>query len=154
MARGIELTAYDLAMRFVGMREVPGTGSNPAVLAMLKLDQTWPEGDEVAWCSGFANYICWLLRLPRSKSLRARSWLGVGASVALHEAEAGFDVAILSRGENAPGPEVLDAPGHVGFFSGWEQNQRILLLGGNQGDSVNVAPFDATRLLGIRRLRG
>ena len=42
---------------------------------MLRLDQQGPENDEVRWRSAFMNYITWLLRLPRSKNLRARSWL-------------------------------------------------------------------------------
>ena len=108
--RKIELTAFDMAQRFVGMKEIPGTGDNPQIVSMLRLDQTWPKNDEVPWCSAFMNYITWLLRLPRSKDLRARSWLLVGRPVTLEEAEPGFDVVILKRGgDDQPGPEVIDA---------------------------------------------
>jgi uncharacterized protein (TIGR02594 family) len=148
----IEITAFDLAQRYVGVGEVAGSASNPQILAMLRLDQEWPEGDDVPWCSAFMNYIAWLLRLPRSKSLRARSWLLVGRPLSLEEAAAGFDVVILKRGKsNQPGPDVIEAPGHVGLFAGREGN-RILVLGGNQSDAVNVKGFPANRLLGIRRL--
>ncbi|OIQ52145.1 hypothetical protein BerOc1_00618 [Pseudodesulfovibrio hydrargyri] len=149
--RAIQMTAFDMAQRFVGVREVPGSQSNPAVLAMLKLDDDWPEGDDVPWCSAFANYVAWLLRLPRSKSLMARSWLKVGRAVG-GEAEPGFDVVVLKRGTGKqPGPEVLDAPGHVGFYAG-EENGRVLVLGGNQKDEVNIAAYPKSRVLGIRRL--
>jgi uncharacterized protein (TIGR02594 family) len=152
MMRRVELTAFDLAGRFVGVSEVPEQASNPHVLAMLRLDDEWPEGDHVPWCSAFVNYVSWLLRLPRSKSLRARSWLRVGRSVSLQEAEAGFDVVILKRGGgNQPGPEVIDAQGHVGFFAGLE-GTKILVLGGNQSDAVDVSRYPSSRLLGIRRL--
>lgn len=145
-------SAYDLAERFVGLKEVPGKAANPQILAMLKLDQDWPEGDEVPWCSGFVNYIAWLLRLPRSKSLRARSWLNVGEPIYINDAEAGFDVVIFSRGKGTqPGPEVIKAPGHVAFFAGRE-NDHILSLGGNQGDTVSIARYSIGALLGIRRL--
>jgi hypothetical protein len=98
------------------------------------------------------NYIAWLLRLPRSKSLRARSWLLVGKSVRLEEAEIGFDVVILKGGAgNQPGPDVIEAPGHVSFFAGRECN-KIIVLGGNQSDAVNVSRYPSSRLLGIRRL--
>ena len=148
----IKMTAFSMAERFVGVKEVSGSASSPQVLAMLRLDAEWPEGDDVPWCSGFMNYVAWLLRLPRSKSLLARSWLGVGSSVTLEEAEKGFDVVILKRGGSAePGPEVLDAPGHVGLFAG-RDGESILVLGGNQSDSVNVQIYSADRLLGIRRL--
>ena len=69
----MNITAFELAQRFVGVKEIPGSESNPMVLSMLRLDQAWPEGDEVPWCSAFVNYIAWLLRLPRSKALNARS---------------------------------------------------------------------------------
>lgn len=148
----IELTAYDLAQRFAGIKEIPGSENNPQVMAMLRLDQQWPENDEVPWCSAFMNYITWLLRLPRSKDLRARSWLLVGRPVALEEAAPGFDVVILKRGGgDQPGPEVIDAQGHVGLYAGLEYD-RILLLGGNQSNTVCVSGYPVNRLLGIRRL--
>ncbi len=151
---GIETSAFDLAQRFVGVKEIPTDESNPQVLAMLKLDGDWPKGDHVPWCSAFTNYIAWLIRLPRSKSLRARSWLTVGKAVELNDATIGFDVVILKRGGGRqPGPTVINAPGHVGFFAGRE-GKDVLLLGGNQNDAVNVTRYSSTRLLGVRRLFG
>jgi hypothetical protein len=105
----------------------------------------------VPWCSAFTNYICWLLRLPRSHNLRARSWLAVGVPVTLTQAQVGFDVVILRRGVDSPGPEVIDAPGHVAFFAALEGGD-VLLLGGNQGDAVNVLRFPIDKVLGVRRL--
>lgn len=146
----LEVTAFDIAQRFVGITETSGTVSNPQILAMLRLDNAWPEGDEVAWCSAFTSYCCWLLRLPRSTSLRARSWLGIGQQI--DKPEVGFDVVILQRGEGIqPGPEVLDAVGHVGFYAG-RQGLSILVLGGNQGNAVTIQPFSTNRVLGYRRL--
>jgi len=148
----MKITLYHLAQRFVGIKEVPGKQHNPLILSMLQLDAAWPEGDEVAWCSGFLNFICWLLRLPRSKSLRARSWLGVGTPVMLEDARVGWDIVILSRGPGEqPGPEVIDAPGHVGLYAG-HYTTRVLLLGGNQSDTVQVSQYARDRILGVRRL--
>lgn len=148
----IELTAFELAQRFVGVSEINGQASNPAVLAMLRLDMKWPETEDVPWCSAFCNYVAWLLRLPRSKSLLARSWLLIGQSIPLELATPGFDVAIFKRGSGPqPGPEEINAPGHVGWFAGLD-GARILVLGGNQGNSVSVAGYPAHDLLGIRRL--
>jgi uncharacterized protein (TIGR02594 family) len=148
------LSAYELAERFIGVREVPGVASNPQVLAMLRLDHQWPGGDHVPWCSAFLNYIAWLLRLPRSKDLRARSWLRVGRALHIDEARRGFDTVILrSPGRHEPGPEVIDATGHVGLFAGLESS-RVLVLGGNQSDRVSVARYPVSRVLGVRRLAG
>ncbi len=148
----IELTAFELAQRFVGMQEVKGPTANPQVLAMLRLDQDWPDDDEVPWCSAFMNYITWLVRLPRSKDLLARSWLKLGRSISLEEAQVGFDVVILKRGtKNQPGPDVLNAPGHVGFFAGLE-GTFVQVLGGNQDDTVSISRYPTSRVLGVRRL--
>lgn len=148
----LKVSAFDLAQRFVGMEEIPGTENNMSILAMLRLDQKWPKDDEVPWCSAFVNYVAWLLRLPRSKSLRARSWLNVGMPVGLDLAWPGFDVVILKRGGgDQPGPEIIEAPGHVGFYAGKDQDG-VFLLGGNQKNSVNVAKFKLDRILGTRRL--
>jgi len=149
----MEITAYDIAQRFIGIREVDGSVANPAILAMLRLDGDWPKDDSVPWCAAFTNYVCWLLRLPRSKSLRARSWLSVGTPVVEADRwEAAYDVVILQRGSGKqPGPSVIDAPGHVGFFSA-QEGERIWILGGNQSDEVNVSSYPKSRVLGVRRL--
>ena len=139
-------TPYQIAERFVGIKEIPGKDDNYQILSMLKLDNDWPEHDEVPWCSGFANYVAWLLRLPRSKSLMARSWLDVGIPIPLKDAKAGYDVVILSRGTN---PKA----GHVGFFSSL-MGPKIYLLGGNQSDTVCVSDYNRSRFLGARRLGG
>ncbi len=148
----ISITAFDLAQRFVGISEVKGNVSNTQVLAMLQLDNPGITNDEVPWCSAFVNYVTWLLRLPRSKSLMARSWLTVGRSIQAQDAIVDCDIVVLKRGEgNQPDADVLDAPGHVGFFAGW-QNGKILVLGGNQNNQVSIASYTFDRVLSIRRL--
>ena len=51
------MTPFDMAQRFAGIKEVGGSVDNPQIMAMLKLDNSWPENDEVAWWSAFANSI-------------------------------------------------------------------------------------------------
>jgi uncharacterized protein (TIGR02594 family) len=144
--RGISISAYELAQRFTGLREVEGKVSNPQIMAMLQLDAAWPSADEIPWCSAFVNYISWLLRLPRSKSLAARSWLEVGLPIPVEQAEPGLDVVILRRGD-----PMDQTRGHVGFF-GSADSKTVWVLGGNQEDSVNLAPFNSAHILGVRRL--
>ena len=144
-------SAFRLAKKFVGRKEVPGTLDNPLILAMLKLDNEWPEHDEVPWCSAFVNWICFLADLPRSKSLRARSWLNVGSAIPLGAAFKG-DIIVLQRGAGEqPGPSVIDAPGHVGFFAG-TLDSYVKVLGGNQADQVKVSNYQVSRILSVRRL--
>lgn len=142
--KGKTVTAFSLAQRFVGLEELAGPGSSPVVLAMLQLDARWVADDETPWCSAFVNAVAWLLDLPRSRSLAARSWLQVGRSVEIGAAESAFDVVVLSRGRNS-------LNGHVGFYGGHSATT-VTLLGGNQGNAVSLATFDRSRLLGVRRL--
>lgn len=149
----VYITPYTLAQRFDGLAEVPGAVHNPAVLAMLQLVDRSVHDDETPWCSAFVNWVMWLVDGPRSKSLAARSWLAVGYPIPLTEATPARDVVILKRGANAPGPTVVDAPGHVGFFAGLAHApDRVRVLGGNQGDKVCYEEFPIDRVLGVRRL--
>lgn len=138
------VTAELIARRFLGQKEISGPKSNPLILGMLQHAGQWPTDDSVPWCSAFVWNIAWLLDLPRPEhaALAARSWLRVGTEVKqLEEANVGFDIVILRRGEG----------GHVGFFEGVSQGT-VTLLGGNQNDSVSVAAFDKARVIGVRRL--
>jgi uncharacterized protein (TIGR02594 family) len=149
----VNITPYQLATRFDGLRETPGLVHNAAIVAMLQLVDRNVADDETAWCSAFVHYVTWLLDTPRSRSLRARSWLTVGKPVSLFEAEPGWDVVVLTRGANAPPASVLQAPGHVGFFVAQFGNPlQVRVLGGNQSNRVSVEEFPAARVLGVRRL--
>ena len=150
----MDISAFDIAQRFTGTKEIAGSMDNPQLMAMLNLDMAWPKNDEVPWCSAFTNYVCWLIRLPRSKSLLARSWLEIGMGVELEHAVVGYDVVILQRGGgDQPGPENTTASGHVGFFAGVSTDfEWVELLGGNQADQVKVSRYPTNRILGIRRL--
>ena len=145
------MTAIALAGRFIGVKETAGVASTPLVLAMLQLDGAWPKDDAVPWCSAFVNYVCWLMDLPRSKSLAARSWVRIGTPILLRDARSGFDIVVLNRG-GSPAPD--DAgPGHVGFFVEYDSAaERVLVLGGNQQNSVNMQWFPARDVLAVRRL--
>jgi len=151
----MKITLYTLAHRFRGMKEIAGEKDQPFIvwchsLCGLGIDQP----DETPWCSSWLNGLAFLLGLPRSESAAARSWLEVGKPVFADEARPEFDVVVFKRGPDPqPGPEVTrGAPGHVGLFAGEDTNGEILVLGGNQGNTVSIQRFPANRLLGIRRL--
>lgn len=56
-------TAYNITERVIGIKEIVGEVSNPQILAMLRLDVTWPEGDVrsnifmVRSCSSMAPWV-------------------------------------------------------------------------------------------------
>mgnify|MGYP001608251214 CR=1 FL=1 len=147
------MTAFDLAQRYIGVKEISGERNHPLISWWLSLcGFSMDSPDEIAWCSAFVNGIAWELRLPRSKSAAARSWLAVGIPIEIDRARPGFDVVIFKRGTGIqPGPEVLNAPGHVAFFAGIEGN-RVLSFGGNQGNVVSMISLPISDILGVRRL--
>ena len=142
----MDITPYALAQRYVGIKELSEQGKDhPLVQWWLSLcGFSMDAPDEVPWCSAFVNGIAWELRLPRSKSAAARSWLNVGVPILRGDVEVG-DVVILSRGTNP-------TQGHVAFFGGWSDTDMVQLLGGNQDNGVCVESFQIMRMLGIRRL--
>lgn len=149
------MTLLDLAMRYVGeVKERPGKLDHPFILWCLEATPMAAElHDEIPWCSSFMSRLAWELRLPRSKSAAARSWLDIGISVELEQATPGYTVAVFKRGENP-------ASGHVGAFAGltWVTDgtglmeQMVRVVGGNQSNGVSVAHYRVSDLLGVRSL--
>lgn len=41
---------------------------------------------------------------------------------------------------------------HVGFFAGYDEDGNVLILGGNQADSLNVTPYPADQIVSVRRI--
>ena len=123
-----------------GVTEVAGDGDNPAILAYYK--ECGHDGrlhDETAWCAAFLGAMLARAGESHTGSLMARSYLGWGEP--LEEARVGA-IAVLERGSD---PNA----GHVGFVVG-ASRAKAFLLGGNQGNSVSVAAFDARRVLAYR----
>ena len=148
----ILVSPLDIALRFRGIHETPGDRSTAMILAMIQSVDPSATDDVVPWCSAFVYFPFFLLDLPRSKSLRARSWLSVGTPITIEEAEPGFDIVVLKRGpEPQPGPEDQNAPGHVMFYTGYT-GDLIEGFGGNQSDAINFAKFKSINVLSIQRI--
>lgn len=151
----MEITLYDLAARYIGqVIERKGDLDHPLVQWWLSLCGFGLDShDEIAWCSAFMNGIAFDLNLPRTKSAMARSWLNIGIPIQIEDAKVGFDIVIFKRGTGVqPGPEVLNAPGHVALFAGLEVGSKVLALGGNTANGVGIGHFDRSLVLGVRRL--
>lgn len=123
-----------------GQKEWRGNADNPRIIDLFR-DVGHADGarDEVPWCAAFLGACLERAGHAGTRSLRARSYLTWGQSIA--EPRLGA-VAVLSRGSDP-------ALGHVGFLVG-ETPEALLLLGGNQGDAVTVEPFNRVRLLALR----
>ena len=140
-------TPYELALKYIGTKEIPGVKDNPRIVQWGRRLVTWFADDETAWCSAFANAMAQDAGYERSGKLNARSWLDVGLRVAAENVRPG-DVVIFWR--NSPD----SWEGHVGFVDSLNiANKTVRVLGGNQSDSVSIAEFPTSKVLGYRRLR-
>jgi uncharacterized protein (TIGR02594 family) len=150
----IQTSAYLVAKQFIGMHEIAGNEDNALIVGFGQLIDPDYKHDEIAWCSVFVHAIAFMLNMPRHKGLNARGWLKIGIPITLDQAMINSDVVILNRGIGPqPGPDVINAPGHVGFFAGLSVDRKyVSLLAGNQGDKVCITQFPVERILGIVRL--
>ncbi len=142
---------FEISRAFVGVREIPGIVQNPFLVRTIKWALPWVTGNNIesdyAWCGMWQGY---LLKSAGRKDLipkhfyRARSWLNIGESVEIADAQKG-DWVILWRGS----PHGWK--GHVMQFERFELDN-VIGLGGNQGNAVSFAPYPQSRILGIRRI--
>ena len=122
----------------LGLKEVPGKASNPKILNwLIKLRAWWAE-DDTPWCGTFVAHCLQTSNLAYPKAwYRAKAYLDWG--IKLEQPIEGC-IAIFDR----------EGGGHVGFVVGKDLNNRLLVLGGNQGNQVSIAPFSQSRILGYR----
>lgn len=149
------MTALDFAQRLVGeIAERPDGAHHPFIVWCHESCNLVDTSDEVPWCSSFVNRVCWIFSVKRSRSAKARSWLMVGIATTLAQATPGWCVVVIKRGVGPqPGPEHLDAPGHVTFFAGMDGFDFFLGTGGNQRNNVTTERYPVSQVLGVRRLR-
>lgn len=149
MTESISEIVYNEAKKENGTWEWAGEDHNPKVLA-LYADAGFPEirNDEVPWCAAFVGATLARLGIQPSGSLLARSYSKWGDPVSsLLQAERG-DVVVLPRGKAWQG--------HVGFLDRFTDTH-VYLLGGNQGNQVNVSKYPRGKndenIVAIRRAR-
>jgi len=133
----------EIALAEYGTWEWRGKAHNPAVLKYFsEIGYDWIKDDETSWCSAFINWACKKAGLDYSGKLDARSWLKVGKEV--KNPKVG-DIVIFWRESKS------SWKGHVGIFISKDRNY-VNVLGGNQGNQVNISRYSKQRVLGYRRL--
>lgn len=126
------------ARKHIGTREIPGPRNEPKILQWWKaIKRGGIKSDAVPWCAAFVGGCLEAVGLVSSRYESARSYLTWGA--ALSEPVYGC-IVIFSRKNG----------GHVGFVVGTDTSGRLMVLGGNQNDSVSIAPFNVDRVIGYR----
>lgn len=118
---------FIVAMGELGVKEFKGAKENPRIIEYHSTVHLAAKSDEISWCSSFVN---WCFRecgiKDRTFSAAAISWRKWG--IETKEPKVG-DICIFRRKNST-------WQGHVGFYTK-ETKDKILVLGGNQGNEVS-----------------
>lgn len=131
----------DIARQYIGVREVSGKRHNATIVGWWEKLGLWFRDDETPWCAAFVGSVLEQAGIRSTRSAAARSYLKFGLEIKRPAVGA---VVIFWRGSKNGGS------GHVGFVVGKDQKGNLMVLGGNQGDAVNIKPFSTDRVLGYR----
>lgn len=132
----------EIAQSLVGLTEVPGPNSNPEIVAMWKdIKRGGIKDDATPWCAAFVGACLERAGVKSSRFESAKSYLDWGDKL---DAPVYGAVVVFSR----------TGGGHVGFVVGLDERDNLLVLGGNQGDAVNVKAFPKSRVTGYRYPKG
>lgn len=127
----------------VGVRELPGKAVHPRITEFYTHAHVDPDSndDEVSWCA--AAMSCWLDEAGylSPNTARARKFLAWGE--ALQEPRLGC-IVVFSRGLPTSNQ------GHVALYCQTGSPGHIVVLGGNQLNSVRFHEYQTARILGFR----
>lgn len=134
-----------LAFEELGTKEIPGSDDNQRIVDYASESGiSGVEDDETPWCSIFVNWVCHKLGLEKSDKPNARSWAGVGKEI--FKPKPG-DIVVFWR--ESP----TSWKGHVAFFLGYSGDlSQVYCIGGNQGNAVSIAAYDASKVLHFQRV--
>lgn len=124
--------------KFIGLSEIKGSQHNQEILQFWRdIKRGGIKDDETPWCAAFAGAMLERSGFTSSRFESAQSYLNWG--VKLTSPAYGCIVVFTRTGG-----------GHVGFVVGQRANGDLLVLGGNQGDAVNIRAFSRERVAGYR----
>lgn len=131
------------ARRHIGTREIKGAKHESKILVWWKaIRRGGIKDDETPWCAAFVGGCLEAVGQASSRYESAKSYLTWGDSLAFPCVGA---IVVFSREGGG---------GHVGFVVGKDKFNNLMVLGGNQGDAVNIKPFAMSRVTGLRVPKG
>mgnify|MGYP000443863764 CR=1 FL=1 len=131
----------EIAKKYLGTKESPGSVNNPKVVQMFKLAEH-PEitQDAVPWCAAFVAACLAEAKVPNEVAKSLRLWAAAYAKLG---------TPVKNPVWGAVGVKTRNGGGHVGFVVA-ANDQYVWLLGGNQGDQVSVARFPRSSFTAFR----
>ncbi len=138
------------ARSLIGTRELPGAANNPVIMAWgnrlgARVLGIAYGADSVPWCGLFAAWCVHQAGIaPPAIAIRAKAWASWGEAITPGMRIPLGAVAVFER----------QGGGHVGFVESINRDGSLNILGGNQGDAVNVRRFGRDRLIALRWPKG
>lgn len=138
---GQELPWLKIARGYIGTKEVSGAGNNPAIVEMMRQVSYGSTSDSTPWCAIFISYCLKKVGLKPAASV-AYSLDYANLNTNRHgiklKGPAYGCVAVKTRGGKRN-------QGHVAFIVGRASNGKLLCLGGNQSNAVNIAQYSESQ---------
>lgn len=126
------------ARKQIGVTEIKGPHHNQSILEYWKqIKRGGIKDDETPWCAALLGACLEIVGIKSSRFESAKSYLtwGIGISKPLYGC-----VVVFGR----------EGGGHVGFVVGKDEQGNLLVLGGNQADTVSIKAFPTSRVLAYR----
>lgn len=124
--------------KLIGLSEIKGSKHAPEIVQMWKdIKRGGIKDDETPWCAAFVGACLERAGVRSSRFESAKSYLDWGSKLSTPVYGA---IAVFTR----------EGGGHVGFVVGQTASGDLLILGGNQGDAVNIKAFKRDRVSGFR----
>ncbi len=126
------------ARKQIGTREIKGPQHEPKILQWWKaIKRGGIKNDETPWCAAFVGGCLEAVGVASSRFESAKSYATWGQP--LSHPELGC-IVVFDR----------EGGGHVGFVVWRDEKLNWLVVGGNQGDAVNIKAFQTSRVLAYR----
>lgn len=127
-----------VAREHIGVQEIPGVNHHPLILQMWRaIKRGGIKDDETPWCAAFVGFCLEEVGIVSSRFESARSYLTWGRQI---DKPVHGCIVVFTR----------NGGGHVGFLTGYTPTGDLLILGGNQGNEVNIRAFPRGRVSGYR----
>lgn len=136
-----------IAEQELGQKEIAGKKHNPRIVGYHATTSN-AKTDESPWCASFVNWVLKQSGYEGAGSAWSHAWKKWGDGLSKPAVGA---VAFIDWGKTDPAKK---DKGHVGFVVGKTSKNSIVLLGGNQGDSVSYAAFKPSLIQAYRVPKG
>ena len=130
-----------IALKEIGTKEIKGSNHNPKVIEYQKTTSGKYSDDETPWCGAFISWVMQTAGIQHNIKIpeRAKEWKKFGIQTL--DPVVG-SIAIKDR----------VGGGHVCIVVGESINGRLLCVGGNQNDEVNIAQYKKSDFTDFRIL--